>query len=146
MTLEALGAIPVSMPAPDVYTSLARQTIDGTIFATSSIKPYQIDEMIKYVTVNSNFGGFIVTYCINENVWQAIPETDRQILQEQLVRLGDEAERCVEELDAQILDRWVRSGEITVVEDADIDAFRESVRSSVPDQFVWADTYRLLTH
>lgn len=74
LALEALGATPVSMPAPDVYTSLARQTIDGTIFATSSIKPYQIDEMIKYVTVNSNFGGFIVTYCINEEVWKSLPQ------------------------------------------------------------------------
>ncbi|WP_164553255.1 TRAP transporter substrate-binding protein DctP [Brevibacillus marinus] len=85
MALEALGAIPVSMPAPDVYTSLARQTIDGTIFATSSIKPYQIDEMIKYVTVNSNFGGFIVTYCINENVWQSLPKD----VQDAMLKAGE---------------------------------------------------------
>lgn len=141
----AMGATPMPVPLGETYIGLQQGLISAVEGPINTSDSNGFQEVTDYITLTGHIRT-PVPILINENVWRAIPETDRQILQEQLVRLGDEAERCVEELDAQILDRWVRSGEITVVEDADIDAFRESVRSSVPDQFVWADTYRLLTH
>lgn len=86
IALQELGAAPVAMPAAEIYTALERNTIDGTIFPTTSIKPYQIETLLKYVTENSNFGGFAVTYCINEEVWQSLPAD----IQEALATAGEE--------------------------------------------------------
>ncbi|MFM1653005.1 TRAP transporter substrate-binding protein DctP [Brevibacillus sp. B_LB10_24] len=79
-TLTSLGATPVSMPAPDTYTALERKTIDGVIFPLTSIKPYQLEKIVEYVTDNSNYGGFVATYCINEKVWQSLPEDIQQAM------------------------------------------------------------------
>jgi TRAP-type C4-dicarboxylate transport system substrate-binding protein len=74
LTIEKLGGTPVSMPAPEIYTAMERKTIDGTLFALPSVKPYQLEEQLKYITENANLGSFIVSYCINENVWQSLPD------------------------------------------------------------------------
>lgn len=89
IALQELGAAPVAISAAEMYTALERNTIDGTILATSSIKPYQIDTLVKYVTENSNFGGFAVTYCINEEIWQSLP----QDVQEAMIIAGEETNK-----------------------------------------------------
>ena len=46
--VKTLGAIPVSIPAPDTYTALERGTVDGTIFPWEAISSFKIAEVLKY--------------------------------------------------------------------------------------------------
>ena len=47
--LNKLGATPVTMSAPDTYTALERGTIDGVIFPSTSVKPYQLETIVDYI-------------------------------------------------------------------------------------------------
>ncbi|MGQ9825412.1 MAG: TRAP transporter substrate-binding protein [Desulfotomaculales bacterium] len=83
---EAIGATPVSLPAPEIFTAMQRKTLDGTFLPFTSFKPYQIEKIAKFSTSNVNMGTFAVTYCINENVWKSLPKD----VQEAMVKAGNE--------------------------------------------------------
>jgi TRAP-type C4-dicarboxylate transport system substrate-binding protein len=48
--LENLGAIPVGMPAPDIYTAMQRGVIDGLSFPWEGLMGFRINELVNYHT------------------------------------------------------------------------------------------------
>jgi TRAP-type transport system periplasmic protein len=49
-TLQALGAVPVALPAPDIYTSMERKVIEGySGLPASLIPPWALHEVSNYV-------------------------------------------------------------------------------------------------
>jgi len=48
--LENMGAIPVGMPAPDIYTAMQRGVIDGLSFPWEGLKGFRINELVSYHT------------------------------------------------------------------------------------------------
>ncbi|GGY09139.1 ABC transporter substrate-binding protein [Litchfieldella qijiaojingensis] len=48
--LENMGANPVGMPAPDIYTSMQRGVIDGLSFPWEGLKGFRINELVEYHT------------------------------------------------------------------------------------------------
>ena len=79
--IKQLGAIPVSTPAPEVYMAIQRGTIDGTTGPYSSMRPYKMEELIRYAA-NCSVGSFVVTYSINESVWQSLPDSAKHAMEE----------------------------------------------------------------
>jgi TRAP-type C4-dicarboxylate transport system substrate-binding protein len=85
-SVEMLGAVPVAIPAPDLYIALQRGTIDGTLFNTPTAAGYKLEEQLKYSTSNLNLGRFPVLYVINERVWKSLPADT----QEAMIQAGRE--------------------------------------------------------
>ncbi|WP_200416045.1 TRAP transporter substrate-binding protein [Virgibacillus salexigens] len=81
-----IGASPVAMAAPEIYTAIERGTIDGAMLAVTSYQPYQLQKAAKYSTTNANMGSFIATYSINEVVYQKLP----YFVQEAMLQAGEE--------------------------------------------------------
>ncbi|WP_280548801.1 TRAP transporter substrate-binding protein [Halomonas sp. 11-S5] len=48
--LENMGASPVGMPAPDIYTAMQRGVIDGLSFPWEGLKGFRINELVSYHT------------------------------------------------------------------------------------------------
>jgi TRAP-type C4-dicarboxylate transport system substrate-binding protein len=86
LTMNQMGATPVSMPAPEIYNAMDRKTLDGTISPLNSYKPYQMEQKIKYSTTNANLGSFVVTYVVNEEIYANLPKN----VQEAMKQAGDE--------------------------------------------------------
>jgi TRAP-type C4-dicarboxylate transport system substrate-binding protein len=81
LTLRAIGAVPVRMPAPDAYESLSRGTMDGLLFPLESVVAYGADKLVKYSTAGLGFGSFIVSYSISEAAWKKLsPEIQKAML------------------------------------------------------------------
>lgn len=74
LSMQELGAAPVAMAAPEVFTALERGTLDGAVFPVTSYKPYQLEQISDYSTSNANLGSFIVVYSINEEIYQDLPQ------------------------------------------------------------------------
>ncbi|WP_339635944.1 TRAP transporter substrate-binding protein DctP [uncultured Sneathiella sp.] len=68
-----IGAVPVRMTATETRESLSRGTLDGLIFPNQSVISYDLVPLLKYGTRGGNFGSFIVTFVINEDVWGKLP-------------------------------------------------------------------------
>jgi TRAP-type C4-dicarboxylate transport system substrate-binding protein len=79
-SMLAIGAVPVRIPGPDIYESLARGTLDGLVFPLPSIFQYRLEDNVKYSTQGQNFGSFTVTYSIGETKWNSLPDDVKKIL------------------------------------------------------------------
>jgi TRAP-type transport system periplasmic protein len=69
VTLNALGANPIEMPAGDIYLSMQQGAIDGAMLALASVKPYKLEEVSKSMSSNGAFGSANGTWSIDSGVW-----------------------------------------------------------------------------
>ncbi len=86
LAVEAFGGTPVSLPAPDIYLGMQRGTLDGSLLPAVSVKPYNLQEVIKSTSTNGTFGTFAVTAVMNADVFNSLPEDQQQAL----IRAGDD--------------------------------------------------------
>lgn len=80
LSLRKLDVVPVKMAPPDIYESMSRGTIDGTLLPYISIESYKLTDLASTGTDGANFGTVIVTYSISDRKWNALPEDVRNIL------------------------------------------------------------------
>lgn len=81
-TVEALGAVPVSIAAPETYMALQRGTADGALFSYYSVPIYKLDEVVGYATTNATLGAYPVLYSISKSVWDSLEPDLQQVLLE----------------------------------------------------------------
>lgn len=79
-SVKALGAVPVSISAPETYTALQRKTVDGALFSYYSVPIYKLDEVIRYSTTNANMGSYPIVYTMNKGVWDSLEPDLQKIL------------------------------------------------------------------
>ncbi|MEQ6378409.1 TRAP transporter substrate-binding protein DctP [Bacillaceae bacterium S4-13-56] len=114
LTMNQMGATPVSMPAPEMYSAMDRGTLDGAVAPLNSFKPYQMEQKIKYSTTNANLGSFVVNYVINEEIYASLPKNVQEAMKqagdetvEYLSKfLDDETEKLIEEFEGIGIDMY----------------------------------------
>jgi TRAP-type C4-dicarboxylate transport system substrate-binding protein len=77
--VKALGAIPVSIPAPDTYTALERGTVDGTIFPWEAISSFKIAEVLKHHAAVGLYVAPLFTF-MNQKKYDSLPADLRKII------------------------------------------------------------------
>jgi len=79
--LEELGASPVTMPTGDLYMSLERGVVDGTLFNTANMDDWGFWEVVDYKTKGGfyNLAWFTV---MNKETWNELPEDVQEIIDE----------------------------------------------------------------
>ena len=134
---QALGASPVSINFPEVYTSLQTRIADGQENPLWLIQAARYYEVQKYVSLTNHMwdGNFTI---INAKAWRALPPA----LQETVPRLFDEAV-VKEREDARKLDQAAaedlkKSG--MIFNTVDIKPFREQL-SKAGYYKQWRETY-----
>jgi len=86
--LKALGAQPLVIPPPDVYTALERGLADGYMWPAGLIRDWGWNEVTKYMVDPSVYNGVNVVL-INLHSWKKLPER----LQKLLIKSEEEAEQ-----------------------------------------------------
>ncbi len=85
--LKKLGAQPLVIPPPDVYTALERGLADGFIWPAGLIRDWGWHEVTKYI-VTTNFYMAVNVVLVNKNKWDKIPAH----LQKLLIQTQEQAE------------------------------------------------------
>lgn len=77
--LEAWGAAAVSMPITEVYGSLQKGVVDGTVAPLSTIPDFNFDEVVSHITLGDFYTStfFVVA---NKDTWNSISEADREAI------------------------------------------------------------------
>lgn len=128
MMLEALGAEPVGLPPGQVYESLQRDVIDGTVFPWDPVKSFNLAEVLNY---HLEAGVYTVSFffVMNQAKYDSLP---------------DKVRACVDKLSGDALisrfgdwwDEWDEpglaaaketGGEITALSDTERDRWREAL-------------------
>lgn len=85
---SALGAVPVRVPASDLYLALERGTVDGAIYNPPSLFAYKIEEVLSSITTNASLGTVAFATFVNEDVWKGLPEDVRAVVTEVSNEIG----------------------------------------------------------
>lgn len=78
--LEAWGATPINLPAPEMYDALQKGVIDGGVLPLSAIKDFNLFDSLDYVTYG-NFNGNLFFMVMNKNSWNKVPAEDQKIIE-----------------------------------------------------------------
>jgi TRAP-type transport system periplasmic protein len=80
-TAEALGAVPILMAINELYDSLQKGVVNGTLLGTSAIRTFKLQDVIDGLTM----GHFFVNahaLGINNAAWDKISEKDQEAIME----------------------------------------------------------------
>jgi len=80
--LQALGAVPVALPMPDVYDALQKGVVNAFMGSTEALKAWKLAEVLNYVTYfdsRANGAGYVV---MNKDKWNAIPPDAQKAIDE----------------------------------------------------------------
>lgn len=72
LTISSLGASAAEIPSSDMYVAMERGTVDATLAAMASIKPYNIQELMKAVSTNGEFGSFSIAFSMSDDAWKGL--------------------------------------------------------------------------
>jgi TRAP-type C4-dicarboxylate transport system substrate-binding protein len=84
---DALGAVIVNVPFPDIYTSLQQGVVDAVLWVDPGFVPYKIYELAKYHTTLGLSAQKIDT-CINTKSFAALPKDLKQTFYEYQQRMA----------------------------------------------------------
>jgi len=84
---KAVGAVPVSMPAGEIYTSMQKGIIDGTWACADMAVAFKIGEIAKYV-IMTNLGTTTQTWGMNKTPFKALPEAGKKYIEDSWEKLS----------------------------------------------------------
>ncbi|MDO5604047.1 MAG: TRAP transporter substrate-binding protein DctP [Paracoccus sp. (in: a-proteobacteria)] len=76
---ESLGAVPISVPVPDVYTGLERNTFDGLGFPLIGVQDLSWDNFLKY-RIDPGFFQGDLTIVMNPKSWENLSPEAQELL------------------------------------------------------------------
>jgi len=119
---EAVGAAATPVAFEEVYLSLQQGVIDGQENPIPTISDMNFDEVQSHVSLSGHQTGFVVAI-IGEQTWQSLSAEQQDALQSAISDARAGNRDCLEEAEQEVLAEWEESGQVTVVEDVDRDAF-----------------------
>ena len=123
MNAEALGAEPTAVAFEEVFLALQQGTIDGQENPAPTIKDLNLPEVQSHVSLTGHQVGSVLAI-ISEDTWQSLSAEQQEAVQAAISDTRDGDRQCVEEAETEIIEEWKSTGEMTVVEDVDLDTFR----------------------
>ena len=128
----ALGAVPVSLTAPEVYTALQRGTLDGAVSASTSMTGLKWGEVLKTGFI-SNFKMSISLILVNERKYNQLPPEVRDVLRSELDRSTKEIMDFMVKNEPELLVQLTKDYNftITTASDADYTAMRQVAKEKV---------------
>jgi TRAP-type C4-dicarboxylate transport system substrate-binding protein len=86
---QAVGAIPVTIPANEVYSSVERGMVDGYTFPFEGIQQFKLYEVSKYYLKLDMCTSMDLVF-MNLDVWNSLPSDVQEIFETELIPMGQE--------------------------------------------------------
>jgi TRAP-type C4-dicarboxylate transport system substrate-binding protein len=77
--LQLFGAVPVTQPVTETYTSLERGVLDGVVMPFDGIVVFKLHELLKYYTP-ADFYSLVFWVAMNKHKYESLPENVREVI------------------------------------------------------------------
>jgi tripartite ATP-independent transporter DctP family solute receptor len=127
-TIRALGANPVPLAVPELYTALETRTVDGQGTPTAVIAALKLGEVQKYLSITKHaYGAFVPL--VSKKFWDKLSEADRKILVDAAVEARSYQREVARKQASSAQARLAASGvQVNEVEPAEVQRMREAVK------------------
>ncbi|GAB3843976.1 DctP family TRAP transporter solute-binding subunit [Nesterenkonia populi] len=133
MNAEALGADATEVAFEEIYLSLQQGAVDGQENPTNIIAADNIDEVQDYVSLTAHQQN--TNLVIIGSVWDELDDEQQEVLTAAVDQAVDQVTECIADQEEEILDEWRSAGSPEVVDDVDVDAFRDQAFSYLEESF-----------
>ncbi|MFO1188219.1 MAG: TRAP transporter substrate-binding protein DctP [Alphaproteobacteria bacterium] len=135
---RALGATPVSIGAPEIYTAVQRGTLDGSLFPYSVATSYRMNEVAKFGTVGANVAYGHGIYCASPEFWTALDATYRDTLVRAATESAQPGFKAMDDTTLSTIESF-RKGGMTLVQVDQLPGGREAWDAALrPVREQWA--------
>jgi len=136
--MRNLGAVPTSVDATEVYTSLERGAVDAVSFpSTYAHGSYKTYEIGKWFTANLAPGTQACPVLINKDAWAKLPDAYKALFVEVLPQIKANLVKAYGEADAKFVPLFKQKGlEFITYSDKDLEEFRRVGGKPVWDKWV----------
>lgn len=125
---EALGAEPTAVAFEEVYMALQQGTVDGQENPIATIDADNYTEVQSHVSMTAHQVGSQMIV-VSAQTWDSLSEEQQEVLQEAVSSVREDNRACIEEAEEEILGEWEAGGNVEVVDDVDVDTFRDQART-----------------
>jgi tripartite ATP-independent transporter DctP family solute receptor len=127
-TFSALGANPVPLPFPELYTALETGTVDGQENPFASIETSKFFEVQKYAATTGHVYNPLVAI-FSKKIWDKLTEDERRIVQEAATEAGLYERKVSREANEKSMQTLRGEGmQITELSPDEIDRMRQKVK------------------
>lgn len=123
LNARALGANATEVAYEEIYLSLQQGAVDGQENPINIIESENLVEVQDYLSLSAH--QLNTNLIIIGSVWEELDSEQQETLTTAVENAVEEATSCVAEEEENSLEAWESAGEIDVVDDVDIDVFRE---------------------
>jgi TRAP-type C4-dicarboxylate transport system substrate-binding protein len=136
--MRNLGAVPTSVDATEVYTSLERGAVDAVSFpSTYAHGSYKTYEIGKWFTANLAPGTQACPTIINKAAWAKLPDAYKALFDEIKPQIKDSLIKAYGEADAKYVPLFKQKGlEFITYSDKELDEFRKAGGKPVWEKWV----------
>ena len=136
--LRNLGAVPTSVPAPEVYNSLERGVFRAAAFPyTYAFSAYKIEEIAKWHTTNLGPGANNCPTIVNEQALNKLPPQYRALFESGRPIAYEALKAAQKAIDQKNLADWDKRGLIAIkYDEAELAKFRDVGARPVWDSWV----------
>jgi TRAP-type C4-dicarboxylate transport system substrate-binding protein len=129
---KKLGAMPVAIPMPEVYTAMERGVIDGTFTTIDTLEVFRLHTVSNEVT---RMGALAFGFCVimNKDSWNKLPANVKSIFDKNAEKWGMLAGRSFDQSDKRAIEKHkpqiydMKPAELQKVRAAMAEPFKEYV-------------------
>jgi TRAP-type C4-dicarboxylate transport system substrate-binding protein len=80
--MTTMGAVPTTIPSPDIYSTMERGALDGVVYPYSyAFAVYNLHELSTWVSDGWNLGTVHCAFAVNGDAWNALPPQYRDLIE-----------------------------------------------------------------
>lgn len=80
--MNTMGAVPTTIPSPDIYSTMERGALDGVVYPYSyAFAVYNLHELSTWVSDGWNLGTVHCAFAVNGDAWNALPPQYRDLIE-----------------------------------------------------------------
>lgn len=134
MNAEALGADATEVAYEELFLALQQGTVDGQENPITNIAASSLQDVQDYISM-SNHQANSNLVIIGGDSWGDLDEKQQEALEAAVEKAEAEVPGCVAEDEEKTLAEWQESGDMEVVDDVDVEAFRSQADAYLRDNF-----------
>jgi TRAP-type C4-dicarboxylate transport system substrate-binding protein len=79
--LQKMGATPVTIPIPEVYSAMERGVVDGTVLPWDGVTVFKLEDLLKYATP-VNLYTMAMGIVMNKKKFDSLPDDVKKVIEE----------------------------------------------------------------
>jgi len=134
MNAEALGADATEVAYEELFLALQQGTVDGQENPITNIAASSLQDVQDFISMSDHQANSNLVIIGGES-WNGLSQEQQDALSEAVDAAEDQVPGCVAEDEEKTLAEWEETGDMKVVEDVDVEAFRSQADAYLRDNF-----------